>query len=176
MVLALLSLAFTAAVPDLQGWSVRRQTRAAAARLALEIQGLRAAALADRRGRGLVFRADLSGWDTARDGDGDGVRQSDLSASRDVLVGPGFELAARFPAVAVGLPAKVIPAPGGSRPRSPLPFMPSGILGASAEGRLSTGTVYLCHRTETCAAVRVYGAGARVAVWEYADGVWQRRW
>lgn len=174
--LALAAVLATAAAPALLEWSARRRLWEEATALAVEIQALRAAAAVDGRHRGIVFEdAPGATWQAVRDGDGDGILTADLGAGVDTSLGPRRPLAGGDRHVGWMLPSSVLPAPGGTRPLRALPFAPAGILSLSPDGTSSTGTVYLCGRSD-CAAVRIYGPGGRLSVWELRGDRWRQRW
>lgn len=174
--LALLTLLAAWTAPALFTWSERRAVWEEATRLAMQIQGLRAAAALDGRSRGVVFHATPApGWTAVRDGDGDGISTADVRAGVDAVVAPRWPLPGSPRGLGWALPAEVAPVVGGSRPDGSVPFQPSGILAVSADGTASTGTAYLCARM-TCAAVRMYGPGGRLSVWELQGGNWRQRW
>lgn len=174
--LAVVAVIATVAAPALLEWSERRRLWEEATRLATEVQALWTAAAVDGHHRGVVFSDHpVATWRPVRDGDGDGIATADIEAGVDAVLGPGRTLAGGDRGVGWTLPASVSPVPGGSRPARPLPFAPSGILSLSPEGTSSTGTVYLCGRPG-CVAVRLYGPGGRVSVWEHGPRGWRQRW
>lgn len=174
--MALLALAVTWSVPALVSWAERRAVWAEATGLALQVQALRAAAALDGRYRGVVFSAaPTPGWTAVRDGDGDGIATADITAGIDDAVMPRHELRGAGSRMSWRLPESVAPVAGGNRPQAAVPFAPAAILSLAPDGGTSTGTIYLC-TTTACAAVRAYGPGGRLALWELRGDRWRRRW
>jgi hypothetical protein len=120
--------------------------------------------------------AELGTWILAIDGDGDGISTRDVRRGLDPMSGALRRLSERHAGVDFGLPPSIPPVQGGSRPSAPFPMGPSGVLAIAPSGASSTGTIYLCHAAQSCAAVRLYGPGGRVSLWEFDGGAWRRRW
>jgi hypothetical protein len=101
------------------------------------------------------------------DGNGDGVRSSDIAQQIDRVIEPRALLSDLFPGAAIGLapgtPATSALALGGTR-----------ILSFSPDGTATSGTVYVAGRDGTQWAVRVLGvtARARVLRFESATNAW----
>jgi len=175
--LVLVALLVTAAAPELSRWRARQSALAAGVRLAMQVEGARAAAVNRRRAHGIRFEIGTQArWSLVADGDGDGIRSADLRAGVDLVTLAHTAASPQDAAIRLGLDESVPPLPGSARPTTRLPMAPTGLLTASPMGTLSTGTVYLCHREGVCVAVRVYGPGGRVGLWQFDTGGWKRRW
>lgn len=174
---ALVALLVLATAPGLSRWRARQSALAAGVHLAMQIEGARAAAVSRRRAHGIRFEPGIeASWSLVVDGDGDGIRSTDLRDGVDRVTQDPAAASPRDPAIRLGLHEGVPPIPGSVRPTDGLPLPPTGLLAASAAGTLSTGTVYLCHRSGACVAVRVYGPGGRIGLWQFDAGGWRRRW
>ena len=165
--LALLLILVGYIAPSFAEWRSRQQLRGALRALQLSVLKLRIASLAAGRSHGLAFtlrEGDLL-WDTVVDGDGDGIRRSDLASGVDVPLEPERSLSAWFPGVRPGFPAGASPLAGGSPGEGGLALGPSEILAAAPDGSTSSGTVYLYTESGYGAALRVYGPTGRGTVW-----------
>lgn len=175
---ALVGVLASAVAPELRTWRARQAAFAAGTQLAAELEAARHAALSSRRAHAIVFRQrqDEIVRGLVVDGDGDGVRSADLISGVDFWRARSGSVEATHHGVSLGLADSVPPVPGGRRPASSLPMAPTGILTATPTGTLSTGTIYLCHVSGECFALRSYGPGGRVSGWQFGNGEWRRRW
>jgi len=165
--LALLLIMVGYVAPSFAEWRSQQQLRGALMALQLSVMKARMAALASGRAHGMAFslrEGDLL-WDTVVDGDGDGIRRSDLTAGTDLPLEPERSLSAWFPGVRPGRPAGVPPLAGGSAGNGGLALGRSRILAVAPDGRSSSGTVYLCNDSGYGAALRLYGPTGRDTVW-----------
>lgn len=174
--LAILTLLVTTFAPRWSLWRERRRLRGAAQALMLTIAGMRVAAAAEGRARGLAFEVDGASlsWRSAADGDGDGLRRSDLRSGADVFLEDPQYLERRFPGLSPGLPRGVPTVSGGSHGVAGVAFGRSMLLSLSPEGGATSGTLYLRNRHGDAVAVRVYGpTGRTTRFWRRAEAV---RW
>lgn len=174
--LAVLGIVAASSAPDLLAWRARHRLRGASQGLALTLSGLRAAAAATGQARALDFSRELGGlsWRIVMDGDGDGVRSRDLRRGTDPVVGGPYRLDAVYPGVRSGRPAGVPTLLRGAPGSGGVAFGRASRCVFKADGRSSTGTLYLRSGNRYGAAVRVYGATGRVSVWWWVvdDGRW----
>ena len=169
------------AVPFLIAARERSQVSAAAAYLSAQAMLARSRAVKYGAAVGLRFEADAGAYRFASyvDGDGDGIRGSDVSRGIDRRVGPARKLGDVYPSVSFGLLASV-PAIGSSRPAGaqadPIRFGRGDTLTFSPLGTATSGTLYLRGTNEQYA-VRVLGATGRVRVLHFdaAAGAWRQR-
>ncbi len=165
--LALLLIMVGFFAPSFSEWRSRQQLRGALTALQLSVLKARMASLASGRAHGMAFSlrdGDLL-WDTVVDGDGDGIRRSDLRGGTDLPLEPERSLSAGFPGIRPGRPAGVPPLAGGSAGEGGLALGRSRILAASPDGSTSSGTIYLCTDSGYGAALRLYGPTGRDTVW-----------
>jgi prepilin-type N-terminal cleavage/methylation domain-containing protein len=165
--LALLLILVGYVAPSFAEWRSQQQLRGALTALQLSVMKIRTASLSSGRAHGLAFslrEGDLF-WDTVVDGDGDGIRRSDLAIGTDLPLEPERRLAAWFPGVRPGRPAGVPPLAGGSAGNGGLALGRSRILASAPDGSTSSGTIYLCTGNDYGAALRLYGPTGRGSVW-----------
>jgi type II secretory pathway pseudopilin PulG len=165
--LALLLVLVGYFAPSFSEWRTRQQLRGAVIVLQLSVMKIRTASLASGRSHGLAFslaEGDLL-WDTVVDGDGDGVRRSDLQDGSDPTLEAGTCLSAWFPGVAPGRPEGTPPLSGGSPGEGGLALGRSRIVAASPDGSTSSGTIYLSTNGGYGVALRLYGPTGRGSVW-----------
>lgn len=178
VLLAVAGIVLQIATPSLVRWRHQRLLHAAAWSLTVATTALRSAAASDGAIRGVVFdRGDSAGWRIFSDGDGDGLRRTDMAALVDSQLQPPVRLAESYPGVEFGLP-------GGRKGldgrvvEEGVRFGRSSILSFAPEGTSSTGTVYLSNSPGDAVAVRFYGPTGRVSVWrsDGLDRAWRRLW
>lgn len=143
-----------------------------------------ARASAARRGAavGIRFEADARGvlLRTYVDGNGNGVRTSDINRGVDPPIdeetrlgdrfsGVRFELSPATPAIGAGAPA--------GTGADPIRFGASDILAVTPLGTATSGTLYLRSREGHQAAVRILGATARTRIhlYDFQAGEWRTR-
>ena len=175
--LALLLIVVGYVAPSFAEWRSQQRLRGALTALQLSVMKARIASLASGRAHGMAFslrEGDLF-WDTVVDGDGDGIRRSDLMAGTDLPVEAERGLSAWFPGVRPGRPADVPPLAGGSEGDGGLALGRSKILSAAPDGSTSSGTVYLYTDSGYGAALRLYGPTGRDSVWwwDFRRQLWE---
>jgi type II secretory pathway pseudopilin PulG len=165
--LALLGILAIQVVPSFVVWRQQQQLEGAIRHLALEMARVCARAVAS--GRTHALRFDASGeefrWVAAVDGDGDGVSLADLDAGVDAMVGAEASLKRSFPGILPGRPAGVPTVSGGAADRAGLAFGSSPVVSCSPTGGARSGSLYLRSAAGSAAALRVYGATARLSLW-----------
>jgi hypothetical protein len=110
------------------------------------------------------------------DGDGDGVSEGDFTAGIDLPVDDPVDLQRRHPGVEAGRPAGVPTVLGGAADVDGLAFGPSKIVSCTPAAAARSGTLYLRSRYGDGAALRLYGATARMSAWwwDTGTGSWRR--
>jgi hypothetical protein len=161
------------AIPTLHAARERDAALLAARHLASRLHSLRIEAL--RRNRAVALRFDSA--DPGRlaafvDGDGDGVRQTDVDAGLDSPLGVEMHVRDLFDAASVAVPTTV-PAPDGvgsiAAGSDPIRIGSSDFVSFSAAGSATSGTIYLTSGgTQVC--VRVFGATGRIRVLRFDRG------
>jgi hypothetical protein len=101
------------------------------------------------------------------DGDGDGVRTTDIDEQIDPVIEAPVLLSDLFPGASIGLAS-------GTPATDPIALGGSTILSFSPNGTATSGSVYVIGRDRTQWAVRVLGVTARTRVLRYdrAASVW----
>jgi type II secretory pathway pseudopilin PulG len=159
------------ALPGLLAGAGRSETLAAARHLASRAEALRLQAILGGRTVGMRFEIiedDLE-LTALLDGNGNGLRTTDVATGVDTVVeGPLF-LRSLFPAVR----AELVDLDG--TPTDGVRFGQSDILAFTPRGTSSSGTLYLAGRGDWQFAVRVFGGTGRVRILERARGsdVWR---
>jgi Tfp pilus assembly protein FimT len=173
--LAVLALAIGASLPAV-GRAVRdNRIRASAREMVSALRAARHRAIAESGTRGLVFRPEGEDWSYTlhADGDGDGLRSSDVRRGVDAPLGPPRRLSDRHPTVRPGfLPRerirRVPPARGFLRDlEDPVRFGNSDLISFSPTGRASSGTLYLTDGQTGQWAIVLYGVTGRIRVYRY---------
>lgn len=107
------------------------------------------------------------------DGNGNGVRTSEIASGVDLTVGGATQVQHHAPGVRFGLLPEVPDLDGGSGGSDGVRVGAARILSFSPVGGATSGTLYL-HGRRAQYAVRVLGATGRVRVFHYDPGA--RRW
>ncbi len=178
---AVVALLAGMAVPFLMAGADRSQVSAAAAHLSAQAMLARSRAVQHGAAVGLRFESDAGAVRVAGyvDGNGDGIRATDISRGIDRRLGPAWQLGDAYPSVSFGLLASVPPF-GSSRPAGadadPIRFGRGDTLTFSPLGTATSGTLYLRGSHEQYA-IRVLGATGRVRVlyFDAAAGAWRHR-
>lgn len=141
-------------------------------------------AVAASQSLGLHFEEDAEGWGwrEAVDGNGNGIRSAELRGGIDAYRSAPLRLQRWVSGVRVGLlPDRSVPeappgtgvlAPGGD----PVRFGVSDIVSFSADGRSSSGTLYVTDGRDGLCAVVLFGPAVRARVWRWRPelGRWTR--
>ncbi|MGD8439628.1 MAG: GspH/FimT family pseudopilin [Holophagae bacterium] len=161
---------------------------AALDRATAQIHGLlvRSRAVAVLRGRAcaVVFdRAADGSWScfVAEDGDGDGVRRTDIGSGRDPITGVvvRLEAGAAGPCILTG---GTVPDPAGrgalgGDPADPIRAGRGDIITFSPHGTATPSSIYLCDSRRRMIVLRVYGGTGRIntLAWRFGLDGWQQR-
>lgn len=174
----LLGMALPIALTTRDDWSVRAAARYVAS------QAMLARSEAVRRGAavGLRFELTTDGYRFGSyvDGDGDGIRTTDIAEGVDAELRPAERLADHFPSVAFALEPGLPPVDSG-RPAGaafdPIRLGASDILTYTPFGTSTSGSLYLKGRTGQQYAVRTLGTTGRLRVLRFDTeaGVWSER-
>jgi prepilin-type N-terminal cleavage/methylation domain-containing protein len=179
IVAAIVGLITVVSLPSFASLQRRAALRAASAELRSIFHLVRSRAIARNANSGLRFFLVGGVWHFAvyDDGDGDGIRNDDITRRTDVLAMPPRIVLRESAAVSIGLPGYALRDPDGERitaSSSPVRFGRSSICSFSPLGESSPGTIYLTDGAGGLYAVRVYGATAKMRVLRYerAQGRW----
>ncbi len=178
----LLGLALLAARPLAEGTALLR-LKLAAGELVGTLRTARSVALRDGANVAVKFRTRADGGVTFalyRDGDGDGVLNSDVRSGVDPEVAPPRPLAHFGRHAFFGFPpGPPPPDPGDPRRRlataDPVRFNASDLASFGPLGTSTPGSLYLTDGRRHLVAVRVFGrtGKVRVAVYDPAERVWR---
>jgi prepilin-type N-terminal cleavage/methylation domain-containing protein len=178
--LAIIGLFTVMAVPAFANMQRKFALRAATAELRSILQATRMRAIARGQHAGLKFFRAGNEWSFAvyDDGDGDGLRNDDISRGVDKMVAPPRLVLRESRSVFIGLLPYSIKDPDGD-PLKPsanaVQFNRSTLCSFSPLGESTPGTVYLTDDAgRDLWAVRVYGASAKVRVTRYDPN--RRKW
>jgi len=175
IVVALLSTIGGLAAPQTGSIIDASRARQAAGYVAGEFRLARQQAVARSASIGVVFDF-LSGRWTFRvcvDGNGNGVRRTDISSGRDICQARG-DLAALFPGIQVAVDG-TIRGPDGDPPSpDPVHFGSSDVASFSPSGTCTAGTLFLRSARGIQFAVRIAGTTGRLRILRYDQGA--RTW
>ena len=175
-VLGLATTVMAVAIPSTRDAIEGLHTAAAARYVSARLTEARLGAIARSTSVGLRFEPDGDDYRLALfvDGNGNGVRATDIALGIDVASGRPERLHDKFPGVAIGLlpgypDADSVMGTGGDGVR----MGRAQIASMSPDGTATPGTVYL-HGRRTQFAVRILGSTGRVRVLRYepAEGQW----
>jgi hypothetical protein len=150
-------------------------------RAAAQVHGLlvrcRATAVLRSRTCAVLFDPEVGGrWRcyVAEDGDGDGVRRSDVASGADPIVGPVLSLEAG--SAGPGILDGPVPDPSGTGTlggdlSDPIRAGLGNIISFTARGTATPSSVYLTERARRMVVLRVYGGTGRINRLR-----WQRGW
>jgi hypothetical protein len=148
----------------------------AADSVAGELHNARMEALKRRANVAIRFEADGGDIFMASyvDGNGNGVRASDISSGEDRRIRPRWLLRDQFVGVGFGFEAGVPDVDGGDTSSNPDPIRvgQSRMLSFSPTGTSSSGTVYVRGRGAHQLAVRVLGGTGRIRSYDFDFGSW----
>lgn len=174
VVISMVGIAVAASGSAMETIRQRAALKAATSELRALFQRVRIMAIVHDRNMAIKFRPENDGWSYAvyQDGDGDGVRNDDISRGRDTLV----DRPRRFehPPARIGVPFVSVPDPMSSgdvlTDRLPVRFGTSTLCSFSREGEATNGSVVLTDG-KRAVLIRVHGTSALVTVWR-----WEGRW
>ncbi len=144
--------------------------RLGASELRSVLQFARASAIASDAETAVKFRKVNEEWiyGLYRDGDGDGVRNADISAGIDRRIPSPPGIPERLSVAAIGLPRIAVRVPDTDtilRPgEDPIRFGGSLLCSFSPLGSATPGSIYVTDRLRAAAAVRVFGATGRIRI------------
>lgn len=154
---------------------------AAAREWAMTLHALRWRAVTEGRSCGIYFEPHQGGWRwyEVRDGNGNGLRTSEVRGGVDLTLSGPFEMAQRHPGIDLALPSafrvrEIPPSRGWMSGSDPIRFGRSNLVSFAPDGRASSGTFYLTDDRNRLYGVRLYGASARVRVWRWEQE--EQRW
>ena len=174
----LLGMALPIALTGRDEWSVRAAARYVAGRAMLA----RAQAVHLGTAVGLRFESTADGYRLGSyvDGDGDGIRSTDIADGVDAELDRAERLRDRFPSVSFALEPGLPPVDG-ARPAAvsfdPIRLGSSDILTYTPLGTATSGSLYLKGRTGQQYAIRILGITGRLRVLRFdaEAGAWRER-
>jgi prepilin-type N-terminal cleavage/methylation domain-containing protein len=171
-VVAILGAIVTVTVPAFANMRRRTALRSASAQLRSVFHLTRSRAIAHNVNCATKFLLLAGQWHFAvyEDGDGDGVRNDDISKGKDPMVERPQVLFPESRLVIPGLLRETIKDPDGDPlppTKSPISFNNSMLCSFSPRGEATPGTIYLTDHGRDLFAVRVYGATAKIRVLRY---------
>lgn len=176
--LTLLGVVTLYGASSLVRWRQQQRLEGALRHLALAVTRTCAWAAASGRTYGLRFEngGGQLRWMTLVDGDGDGVSEADFVVGIDVPVDIQVDLQRRHVGIEAGRPAGVATVLGGAADRDGLAFGGSKIVSCTPAAAARSGTLYLRSHYGDGAALRLYGATARLSSWwwDAGSGAWRR--
>jgi type II secretory pathway pseudopilin PulG len=182
VVLAVLGIVSTLGVPPLLQASAGSRTRAAAAEIAGVFRLANSYAIRHGANVAVKFRvtATVVTWELRRDGDGDGVLNSDIASGVDPVVEPARALAHVGRDIRFGFPPGPAPRdPGNPRRRldrldDPIRFNRSDLASFDPLGGATPGSAYLTDGRTRLVVVRVLGSTGKVrtAVYDSLTQTW----
>lgn len=176
VVLALISLVALIAAPNLIDLSARARVSLTAHDVARVMHSARSYAIRYSANVAVKFRLQDDGAITFTlylDGDGDGVRNSDIESGRDPQVAPPRRLRDAGNPVRFGFPPEVEPSHPSDPHRKldhledPIRFNGSDLASFTAIGGATPGTVYLTDGRRELMAVRVQGLTGKITIVRY---------
>lgn len=180
-VLAIVSLALTAAAPAMSDIASGLTLQSACLHVATVFNEARGRAIFKRRDVGVRWIS--SGGDLTlaiyEDGNGNGVLSSDIRTGDDRLVAGPISMRKRFPLVSFSIVSRVTVDPNGTPIGSredPIRFGRSDICTFSPLGHASPGSVYVSNGKRQ-GLVRVSPSNAKIQIfeWEPTGRRWQKR-
>src|SRR5262245_46263431 len=173
---AILAALIAAAVPLVARMVARERLHAASLETALLFRGLRQRAVSEGSAYGVRFVLTAGGWTCGlvRDGNGNGLRTSEILSGRDPAVEGPCDPALRHEGVRIGLPGVTVPqVPPGTgtipTPADPVKFGSGSLVSFSPAGSVSGGTLYLTDG-QRVGAVVVYGPTGRIRLFRHEPG------
>lgn len=175
--LGLVVLMGAMSAPLLAGAADAGRARAAAQYVAGLCREARAEAIGHGRASAIAFTFAAGEWrlQACRDGNGDGVRRTDIARAVDPCTGVPTRLSALFRGVAIAVDASVPDPDGGAGTADPVRFGTSDLASFGPAGTATAGSVYVRSAGGVQYAVRVAGATGRTRVLRYepATRTWQ---
>jgi type IV pilus assembly protein PilA len=172
-VVFIIGIAAALSVPAFSTLRAKSSLRAAVGDIRVLFSLARSRAVARSRNVAVRFSNQQGIWVYAmyEDGDGDGVRNNDISAGRDPLVRQGAVIASDRAAATIGFPTFPITDPDTGKALSPLgspiKFNNSALCSFSAVGTATAGSIFLTNRFEDAVVVRVLGTTGRIRALQF---------
>jgi len=180
--IALMAIIASTAMASFAAGTTRLRSDAAARHVAQLLREARARAVRDAatvavRVEGVGERSSLRAY---RDGNGNGIRTTEIAAGTDPAAGAAWRMTDEFPGVTFRVPRDVpaIDDAGTIAAGSdPVRLGPADLVSFSPLGTSSSGTVYLAGRDGVPYGVRVLGATARIRIlaFDAARDAWVER-
>jgi prepilin-type N-terminal cleavage/methylation domain-containing protein len=179
IVMAIMGLTVRVAMPAFLTLQRRGATRAASAELRAVFHSTRARAIARGRHAAVKFTKSGAEWYYAiyEDGDGDGVRNDDITSGIDRCVAWPRRVLTDARVAFIAPPPFKLKDPDGDPlgpASSPVQFNTSALCSFSPLGESTSGTIYVSDRVGDVYAVRVYGATAKIRTLRYNPG--SKKW
>jgi prepilin-type N-terminal cleavage/methylation domain-containing protein len=174
--LAILGLLATTGIPRIMEWTRQLKVEMAARELVGVLREARSYAVRHNSRVGVKFRPGRGSrvtYTLYRDGDGDGVRTSDIEEGADPAVSLPRELSHFGRQVSFGFPPGPAPRdPGDPRRRldrleDPVRFNRSDIASFNPLGRSTPGSLYLTDGRYLLCVVRLYGRTGKITIKHY---------
>lgn len=175
VVVTIASLALAVSIPALAHARAKAVASAAARQLVVSFHAARWQSAATGRTWGLLFERDAAGWRwfEVEDGNGNGLRVSEINRGTDRRRSGPHRLGAKVEGALFGLPPggpfREIPPTRGwiDEQGDPIRFGASDLVVFSPLGTASSGRIYVTDGREALAAVVLFGQTGRVRVWRY---------
>ncbi len=148
------------------------RARQAAGFMASQFRLARLRAVAGTRSVGLVFDQIGTRWTfrLCTDGNGNGLRRSELASGPDTCASDRHELETMFPGMAIGVDPRLRGPVGEPGSGDPVRFGASDILSFSAMGTCTAGTLFLQSASGMQYAVRISNVTTRTRLLRYEPG------
>ena len=152
------------------------RARQAAQFLSAQCRGARMEAVAKSAASAVVFDLVNGRWRLQRclDGNGNGVRRTDIKGGRDLCSGTAVDLGDLFAGVVIAVDAALPDPDGGPGSADPVRLGASNLVSFAPAGTATAGTVYLRSAGGAQYAVRVAGVTGRVRILHYDTS--RRQW
>jgi len=181
--IAIIGMIAAVAFPSMMTLQRRAATRNAASELRSIFSAARMRAIAQSHNCGVKFLKNGDAWTYALydDGDGDGVRNDDITSGVDHCIQSARRvLASTEKRAFIGLPPNTLKDPDGDPlppTKSPVNFNNSTICSFSPMGEATPGTIYISDSIDDVYAVRVLGASGRIRVlrWNRGKAKWETK-
>jgi hypothetical protein len=180
---ALVGLGLATALPSLDQLRAASRAAAGAGYMAVTLHGLRWQSVAQSQGHGLLFRREGSSWSwiVARDGNGNGLRATEVSSGVDLTLSGPQRLEDKVGGVHLGFPARGpirrIPPEAGwiESLDDPVRVGASDLLAFGPLGTSTSGTIYVSDGREQLYGIVVFGRTGRIRVWRFdaTTGRWR---
>jgi type II secretory pathway pseudopilin PulG len=176
LVLALLATVAAMSAPVLAASVDAGRARQAAQYVAAQCRGARMEAIARSANAAVAFDRAGTRWRMQRciDGNGNGVRRTEISRGKDPCTSAPVDLAELFSGVTFSIDASLPDPDGGAGSADAVRFGASDLASFTASGTATAGTVFLRSAGGAQFAVRVAGATGRVRILRFDEGT--KRW